>query len=360
MGSAHSSMIGDRLDLQPAFEYAELSIVSSIKDVARLAGVSTATVSRTLADPDKVAQSTRRKVQAAIRRSGYVKNALARSFRTQSTETILVLVPDIGNPFYSLIIQGLEEVAQQHRYRLLLGDTQNSAERESEYLHSVMQRQVDGVISLGHTLPPVPKIKGGKATPLVMACEYLHDAAVTSISIDNIAAAALATEHLIGLGHRYIAFINGPASTPLSRDRLRGYRVALKAAGIRYDRDLVVRGDFSLQSGERAAQSLIADNIGFSAIFAANDAMAIGAIKVLRVFGRSVPGDISIVGFDDIEFAQYVEPPLTTIRQPRRDIGRAAMAEMIRQLGGGDVRASQTILAHELILRSSTAPFCAG
>ncbi|HSB96648.1 MAG TPA: LacI family DNA-binding transcriptional regulator [Spongiibacteraceae bacterium] len=330
--------------------------MSSIKDVARLAGVSTATVSRTLAEPDKVTEATRRKVQTAIRRSGYVRNALARSFRMQSTQTILVLVPDIGNPFYSLIIQGLEEIAQRHHYRLLLGDTQNSVERELEYLQSVMQRQVDGVVSLGHTLPPVPSIKGGKPIPLVMACEYLHDTSVASVSIDNIAAATLATQHLLGLGHRRIAFINGPVSTPLSKDRMQGYRQALKASGVPYSKDLSVRGDFSLLSGEGAARALIASNVQFTAIVAANDAMAIGAIKVLRAQGRTVPDDVSVVGFDDIEFAQYVEPPLTTIRQPRREIGRATMTKMIKKLSDATDQASQIVLAHELIIRSSTAP----
>jgi LacI family repressor for deo operon, udp, cdd, tsx, nupC, and nupG len=335
--------------------------VSSIKDVARLAGVSTATVSRTLAEPEKVTEETRRKVQAAIRRSGYVRNALARSFRMQSTQTILVLVPDIGNPFYSLIIQGLEEVAQQHRYRLLLGDTQNNVEREIEYLQSVMQRQVDGVISLGHTLPPVPKVntvdksKKSKAIPLVMACEYLHDASVSSVCIDNIAAAALAMQHLLDLGHRRIGFINGPAPTPLSKDRLRGYRDALKNAGLEYDKSLVMRGDFSLSSGELATQSLLDADSKITAIFAANDAMAIGAIKVLRARGLQVPGDISVIGFDDIEFAQYVEPALTTIHQPRREIGRATMAKMIAQLQQDSEPASQIVLEHELVIRQSTA-----
>lgn len=330
--------------------------MSSIKDVARLAGVSTATVSRTLAEPEKVTEATRHKVQAAIRRSGYVRNALARSFRMQSTQTILVLVPDIGNPFYSLIIQGLEEIAQQHSYRLLLGDTQNSAQRELEYLQSVEQRQVDGVISLGHTLPAVPAIKGGKGIPLVMACEYLHDASVSSISIDNVAAAELATQHLLDIGHRHIAFINGPVSTPLSKDRLQGYRKALAAAGERYDKKNVVRGDFSLVSGEEAARTLIAKGIRFTAIFAANDAMAIGAIKVLRACGMMVPRDVSVVGFDDIEFALYVEPPLTTIHQPRREMGRAAMTKMIKRLGDNADRAGEVVLDHELIIRSSTAP----
>jgi LacI family repressor for deo operon, udp, cdd, tsx, nupC, and nupG len=329
--------------------------MSSIKDVARLAGVSTATVSRTLAEPDKVSESTRRKVQVAIERSGYVRNELARSFRMQSTQTILVLVPDIGNPFYSLIIQGLEEVAQKHGYRLLLGDTQNHPEREIEYLQSVMQRQVDGVISLGHTLPQVLAFKDGKAVPLVMACEYLHDATVSSISIDNVAAAALATSHLIDLGHSRIAFINGPAQTPLSKDRLRGYREALKAAGLAYDKTLVVRGDFSLLSGERAALALLDADIQFSAIFAANDAMGIGAIKVLRARKLKVPADISVVGFDDIEFAQYVEPPLTTIHQPRREIGRATMIRMLARLGNGAAPPVQVVLEHELVVRGSTA-----
>jgi LacI family repressor for deo operon, udp, cdd, tsx, nupC, and nupG len=329
--------------------------MSSIKDVARLAGVSTATVSRTLAEPDKVSDATRKKVQSAIERSGYVRNELARSFRMQSTQTILVLVPDIGNPFYSLIIQGLEEVAQQHGYRLLLGDTQNHPEREIEYLQSVMQRQVDGVISLGHTLPRVLEFKDGKPVPLVMACEYLHDATVSSISIDNIAAAALATRHLLDLGHRRIAFINGPAQTPLSKDRLRGYREALKAADLAYDKNLVIRGDFSLLSGERAATALLAEKIKFSAIFAANDAMGIGAIKVLRAHRLKVPGDISVVGFDDIEFAQYVEPPLTTIHQPRREIGRAAMNRMLARLADGGAPPAPVVLGHDLVVRGSTA-----
>jgi len=328
--------------------------MSSIKDVARLAGVSTATVSRTLAEPDKVTEATRRKVQTAIQRSGYVRNALARSFRMQSTQTILVLIPDIGNPFYSLIIQGLEEVAQQHRYRLLLGDTQNSVERELEYLQSVMQRQVDGVISLGRTLPQVPKLNDGKSIPLVMACEYLHDASVASVSIDNIAAAALAVQHLLDLGHKRIAFINGPAQTPLPKDRLRGYRQALKRAALNYDKDLVVNGDFSLQSGERATQWLLDNKIKFTAVFAASDAMAIGAIKALRARGLRVPDQVSVVGFDDIEFAQYVEPPLTTIHQPRREIGRATMAKMITKLKHHDELAKQVVLAHELVVRDST------
>ena len=329
--------------------------MSSIKDVARLAGVSTATVSRTLAEPEKVSEATRTKVQSAIKRSGYVRNELARSFRMQSTQTILVLVPDIGNPFYSLIIQGLEEVAQKHGYRLLLGDTQNRPERESEYLQSVMQRQVDGVISLGHTLPQVLEFKDGKSVPLVMACEYLHDATVSSISIDNVAAAALATRHLLDLGHRRIAFINGPAQTPLSKDRLRGYREALKDAGVAYDKSLVVRGDFSLLSGERAASALLDEKIKFSAVFAANDAMGIGAIKVLRARKLKVPEDISVVGFDDIEFAQYVEPPLTTIHQPRREIGRATMTRMIARLNDGAAPPLQVVLEHELVVRGSTA-----
>jgi LacI family repressor for deo operon, udp, cdd, tsx, nupC, and nupG len=330
--------------------------MSSIKDVARLAGVSIATVSRTLAEPEKVAEATRKKVQSAIRRSGYVRNELARSFRMQSTQTILVLVPDIGNPFYSLIIQGLEDVAQKHGYRLLLGDTQNRVERETEYLQSVMQRQVDGVISLGHTLPPLLQFKDGRPVPLVMACEYLHDASVASVAIDNVAAAILATQHLLEFGHRSIAFINGPTQTPLSKDRLRGYREALKGAGIAFDKALVVRGDFSLASGERAAAALLDGGARCSAIFAANDAMGIGAIRTLRARGLVVPRDISVVGFDDIEFAQYVEPPLTTIHQPRREIGRATMARMIAKLGAAGDGPGQVVLDHELVVRGSSGP----
>lgn len=329
--------------------------MSSIKDVARLAGVSTATVSRTLAEPEKVTEETRHKVQAAIRRSGYVRNALARSFRMQRTQTILVLIPDIGNPFYSVIIQGLEEIAQKHRYRILLGDMQNSIERQNEYLQSVTQRQVDGVISLGHILPQLPETKDGKSIPLVMMCEHLHNSSVDSVSIDNIAAAELATQHLLDLGHRRIAYINGPADNPLSKDRLTGYRNALKKAGVKYDKTLVARGDFLLQSGEDAMRSLIAAQVEFTALFAACDSMAIGAIKQLIAHGKKIPSDISVISLDDIEFAQYVAPPLTTVRQPRRDIGRAAMEKMIAKLNGKSDKIESIVLQHELVLRESTA-----
>ncbi|HEY3700270.1 MAG TPA: LacI family DNA-binding transcriptional regulator [Spongiibacteraceae bacterium] len=331
--------------------------MSSIKDVARLAGVSIATVSRTLAEPEKVSEATQRKVQTAIRRSGYVRNELARSFRMQRTQTILVLLPDIGNPFYSLIVQGMEEIAQRYGFRILLGDMQNRAGGEAKYLQTVSQRQVDGVISLGSTLPAIPQRKGSARIPLIMACEYLHDDAVTSVSIDNVAAAQLATQHLLDHGHTRIAFINGPATTPLSKDRLLGYRRALKRAGLSGDKALIVRGDFSLASGERAARELLESKARFSAIFAASDAMAIGAIKELRARGKRVPHDISIVGFDDIEFAQYVEPPLTTIHQPRREIGRAAMQQMLSELGAPvKPMQRQLVLEHHLVARGSSVP----
>lgn len=331
----------------------------SIKDVAKLAGVSTATVSRTLADPDKVQSKTRDRVLAVVEQSGYVKNKLASSFRTRRTHSIVVLVPDITNSFFSNIIQGVETVARKAGYRILLGDMQNNPNNALSYGELCAQRQADGVICLGRTIP-FPYDKNRKSIdpdwpPLVMACEYDDAIAIPGVGIGNTGAALEAVRYLGDLGHTRIAFINGPVDSPLCKDRLAGYQKGMAELGIQNTQSLIYGGDFSLDSGADAARDMLESAELPTAILAANDAMAIGALPVLKKQGLRIPKDISIVGFDDIKFAAYCDPPLTTIRQPRTRIGELSMQMLLDILNGADPAPKRRELPHTLVVRDSVA-----
>ncbi|MYM62794.1 LacI family DNA-binding transcriptional regulator [Pseudomaricurvus sp. HS19] len=330
----------------------------TIKDVARLAGVSIATVSRTLSKPDSVAEATREKVMTAVAKSGYVTNALASNFRRRQTNNVVVLVPDISNPFYAAVIQGIESRAMEAGYRILLGDTLHSREREKAYAQLVRQRQADGLICLGREIPVDRELNRKSADdslPVVMACEYSGPLKVPSVVINNVQAAQDMVQHLLSLGHKRIGFINGPEDSPLCVGRLQGYCDALRVAGIEVKPALIEAGDFSLASGYEAARRLFKQRSKPTALFCACDEMAIGAMHAARDLGMDIPGDLAIAGFDDIDAAAYSYPPLTTVRQPRSEIGQTAMALMLEALGEKPPMPRLVILPHELVVRASTA-----
>lgn len=328
----------------------------NIREVALAAKVSVATVSRTLQMPEVVAPRTRSRVQAAIERLGYRPNAQARMLRTARTHVIVALVPDISNPFFAEVIRGIEQVAHQNGYSVLLGDTQNSKVREKAYAELLETKQADGLITL---LPHIPPLTMTGPLPIVNACEYVKDKSITSVYVDNEAASREAVGYLLTLGHRDIAFITGPMQSPISIDRDRGYERALQLAGIKRDRKLTVVGDFSVEAGIRAVDALMANEQHFTAVFCSNDEMAIGAVRAIKSSGRRVPEDISVIGFDDIRFARYMDPPLTTIAQPKDELGREAMNMLIELLRGVDVPARKRILPTQLVVRGSTGP-CPG
>jgi LacI family repressor for deo operon, udp, cdd, tsx, nupC, and nupG len=330
----------------------------TIKDVAKLANVSIATVSRSLAEPAKVSDKTREKVMRAVESSGYVANVLAQNFRRRRSNTVVVLVPDIANPFFANIIKGIEQVARRHQYRVLLGDTQGSEDSERAYGELAAQKQADGVICLGRSIP-FPYRKGRKSLdpdwpPFVMACEYHGEIPVPAVCIDNVAAAQEAVAHLLALGHRDIAYINGPKDSILCEDRFLGYSQGLRKSRIRLKRRWVVQGDFTLKSGYAAMKALLVGGPRPTAVFCANDEMAIGAMQACRDEGLELPSDMSIVGFDDIVFAQYTSPRLTTIQQPSHEIGESAMMLMLGILTGEKPKAARVILPYKLELREST------
>lgn len=332
----------------------------TIEDVARLAGVSIATVSRTLHRPDIVSEKTRKRVEQAIEATGYTTNAMARSLRTMQTHVIVVLVPNIGNPFFSEILLGIEAVASAHGFNILIGNTDNKPEREKSFAAYVRGHQADGMLLLnGH----VPLDNGGRLQgrpaalpPMVIMCERIPGLSLPTVRIDNEGAAHLATRHLIELGHRSIAHIKGPEENILTKDRLAGYRRALEEAGIPFEARLVAPGDFSIPSGQRGVERILDEGPRPTAVFCSNDEMAMGAIVALKQRGLSVPGDVSVVGFDDIQFAGSYDPPLTTIHQPRRHIGETAMALMVELLESGSVPEGEVVIETELLQRRSSGP----
>ena len=333
------------------------SRATSIRQVARQAGVSIATVSRALTTPDKVSEKTLKKVLAQVERSRYKPNLLARNFRSKRAYSVVVLVPNIANPFFAEIIRGIEQVAQQHGYAVLLGDTEGREDREAYYVGLVETRQADGLIQLHPRLPKAARGANGTIDiPLVNACEYIEDAPCPRVGIDNTAAAREMTAYLLGLGHRRIGVILGPDSSPLTSDRLRGYKLGLRSAKIPADDALIAQGDFTMSSGSVAAEQLFKVKQPPTAIFCFNDEMALGAIRYLKSTGRSVPQDVSVVGFDDIEFASFCDPPLTTIEQPTREIGNKAMSLLFDMLNGGQPEPTMHTLPIKLIVRDSAAP----
>jgi LacI family transcriptional regulator, repressor for deo operon, udp, cdd, tsx, nupC, and nupG len=333
--------------------------VANIYEVAKRAGVSASTVSRVLSRPGVVSPATRRRVLETVEEMGYAPNSVARNLRTRRTDKILVTVPDISNPFFSLIIQGIEGAAQRAGYTVLLGNTQHDEKHEDRYARMLKRKEADGLIFLGHRLPraaaELVATLAPRCAPVVHGCEYSPALGVASVHIDNTAAASDAMEHLYALGHRRIGVITGPLISPLSRDRLLGTMTRARAMGA--EGQLSVRhGDFSIESGAALAETLLSREDRPTALFCFNDEMAIGAIASARRRGLRVPDDLSVVGFDDIKFARHIDPPLTTISQPMREIGEGTVRLLLEILRGDEIQPVSVTLPHQLTVRGSTAP----
>jgi LacI family repressor for deo operon, udp, cdd, tsx, nupC, and nupG len=334
-------------------------VVSTIYTVAKRAGVSTATVSRVMSQPEIVSPTTRHKVLQAVEDLGYTPNSAARHLRTLRSGKLLVTVPDICNPFFALILQGIEDAAHREGYAVLLGDTQHDETREERYALMLRRKEADGLIFLGHRLPDAAQAfirsVAPRCAPVVNSCEFSSRLGVPGVHIDNARAAADGLEHLYRLGHQRIGIVTGPLISPLSRDRLRGVKTRAKLAGAEGDLE-IVPGTFSIESGTEAADRLLSHPTPPTAIFCFNDEMAIGVLDAARQRGVRVPRDLSVVGFDDIRFARYVDPPLTTIAQPMREIGEGSVRLLLDILQGRTTTPQSITLPHTLMIRSTTAP----
>jgi LacI family repressor for deo operon, udp, cdd, tsx, nupC, and nupG len=326
----------------------------TIVEVAAVAGVSTATVSRVLSQPDRVSPPTRERDLRVVEALGYTPTGIPRMLRTSRAAKILLTVPDISNPFFASVIRGAEEAARDAGYAVVLGDTRHDPQLEDQYAEMLARREVDGLIFLGHRLPGTLRTlisKQGASAPIVNGCEYSAEIGVPSVHIDNAAAGEDAVEHLIQRGHRDIGIITGPPISPLTRDRLCGAIRATERHGLR-NRLLVRNGDYSAPSAFALAGDLLAQ--GVTAIFCFSDEMAFGAISAIRHAGLSCPEDISVVGFDDLPLAGFFHPALTTIAQPKGSIGRLTVELVLGILNGVEGLARQVTLPHDLVIREST------
>jgi len=334
----------------------ETMLRPTIEDVARIAHVSIATVSRCLHQPDVVSAKTRDRVMAAVLATGYTLNAAAQSLRQRRSNTVLVVVPDIGNTFFSEILGGIEQVASVAGLTMLIGDTGLRADREEALVRHLMNGRADGALLLVEPMEAWFDLRAANAKgvhPIVMISELGPQPGTLSVSIDNEAASRAAVRHLIAAGHRRIAHLSGPDSTGLTQLRHAGYAQALAEAGLPAEPAYVLPGDFGLDSGRAAFARFAALDPRPTAIFCANDETAMGFIAAAHHAGVRVPQDVSVVGFDDIHFAQGFIPALTTIRQPRAAMGAAAMRLLLSILAN---EAPDSVrLPWELVVRDSTA-----
>ncbi|MFL5751273.1 MAG: LacI family DNA-binding transcriptional regulator [Chloroflexota bacterium] len=309
---------------------------TTIDDVARRAGVSTATVSRVLTGRGRARPETRDRVVAAARDLGYRPSGVARSLRQRATRTIGLIVTDIENPFFPQLVRAVEDAARELGYAILLCNADDDPERESGYLELLVDRWVDGIVIAASSLGARHREWLSDAPlPIVLVNTEERDVGVATIASDNRAGGAIAATHLLGLGHRRFGVVTAPPRNVDGPARLEGTRVALAAGGIDDDAISVAAGDAGVAGGERAAADLLRRDAAITAIVAYNDLMAIGAMRAVRAAGRRVPDDVSVVGFDDVDLAAYVDPPLTTIAQATTEMGHWAVARLAEALSHG-------------------------
>ncbi len=329
-----------------------------MRDVARRAGVSVTTVSHVINETRVVSPESRQRVLAAMNELGYQPNALARSLRRKETYTLGVIVPDSADPFFAEIVRGIEDTSFQRGYTITLCNSDSDLDKELLYTNALTEKQVDGILFLA---------AGGKSTehiqslhkrrmPLVVVDRHTSNMGLDSVQIDNAWGGWAATRHLVELGHRRIGCISGPSDLTLSAERVTGYRRALQEGQLMIDECLIVKGDFQYESGYRAAHYFLNLKEPPTAIFACNDLMAVGLVSAAQALGYEIPTDLAIVGFDDVRLASFINPPLTTIAQPKYDIGRIATTMLLERIGNPDMPPRQQTLKTELIVRRSTAP----
>ena len=327
----------------------------TIYDVARRAGVSASTVSRALANTHPVASRTRHRIEAAVQELGYRSNHVARSLAISSTESIAILLPDLTLAFFPELVRHIQLAAEGRGYSLILCNTLNDAGRELAYLDFLRGKRVDGVLVVGLGVHVDALAQVVRDLPVVCLDPDVNLPGAPMVQIDNRGGARLATQHLIDLGHRRIAHIAGTPTRTVSRERLQGYRQALRRAGIAVDPGLVAPGDFTEEGGRMATSLLLEEDSPPTAIFAGNDQTAIGAIAALHERGLAVPGQVSVVGFDDVHVSAHIQPPLTTIREPVAEIANAAIDLLLERIRGGADLHGKLRLPGELVIRRSTA-----
>jgi LacI family transcriptional regulator len=329
--------------------------MTNIRDVAKLAGVAPITVSRVVNGADSVTEDTRQRVQQAIDQLHYVPNTLARSLRSRQSHTIALIVPDITNPFWTTAARGVEDTAAENDYRTILCNTDEDPAKETNYLNLLVERRVDGVI-----IAPATRERKRLAVlqqlqvPCVLIDRRVEGFKADRVYSDSRTGARLLIDHLIDLGHRRIALINGPPTISSAQDRADGYRESLEAHGLVVEEALVFQGEFKQASGYRLVKQALARDPGPTAIFAANNFIALGALQALQEAGWRVPEDIALVCIDDVPYLSAIDPFLTVAAQPAYEMGELAAQLLVERLTARrNGKAREVVLAPQLIIRRS-------
>jgi LacI family transcriptional regulator len=334
----------------------------TMEDIGRRAGVSAATVSRVVNKNVPVDPATERRVREAIQELGYRPNLLARSFRRSVTQTIGLLVPDNSNPFFAEIARVIEDAGFSDGYSVILCNSDLSRTKQSAYVDVLLAKRVDGIIMISTGLIPgedagrdIERIQQA-GVPCVIIDRDLAGAPVDQLLVDNHEGGYLAGKYLIENGHRRLACVVGPSDLTPSAGRIAGFRRALDEAGINLPANALVRGNGRHDGGSRAVAELLERGVAFSAVFAFNDEMAIGVIGALQRAGRKVPGDISVIGFDNIPYTAAVFPAVTTIAQPIAEMGSTGLRMLLDRIRQPHVPPRRLVLSTRLLERESVAP----
>ena len=330
-------------------------------EVARIAGVSISTVSRCLNDPGKVGKKTLARVRKVIDEINFSPNMLAQSFRRGKTNIVMIVVHEIGNPFFLEIIEGIRSVLDG-RYSLVLTESRSSLTENNNFIDMLVAKQVEGVILICSLLPFSKKLfemEKSRRLPVVIGLEPVSEELnkLPSVHINNFQAAFDATSYLITLGHTDIVLVSGPKNSYVTKDRELGFTKAMKHAGIKISGNSILYSDLTVNGGVNAASDILRRSILPSAIFCANDDMALGCMSALERSGIKIPNQISIMGFDDMRYAGIANPPLSTVAQPTREIGMNAAKRLLKAIEAPDENDRLVeILPHRIVIRQSTGP----
>jgi LacI family transcriptional regulator len=326
----------------------------TMADVAREAGVSAMTVSRVINNKDDVSPATRGRVLDIVERLGYRPSGIARSLATRRTGTLGLVVPDVANPFFSDVARGVEHVAYAEGYNVFLCNTEEDLQREESVLVSLEEKRVDGLVLCSSRLDDSElQAVLDRYSSVVLVNRNLQDKRISTVVVDDKAGGCLATQHLLHAGHREVGFLAGPPASRSGRQRLAGYRAALAAADVPDDPSWVRPCSPKVEGGQQTARQLLAANPMLTALFCYNDLVAVGALHACAEMGRRVPDDVAVVGFDDIPLAALVNPPLTTCRVPRYELGAQAVRLLLNQIRSYPYDADHVVLRPELVIRAS-------
>jgi DNA-binding LacI/PurR family transcriptional regulator len=333
--------------------------VTRLKDIARRAGVSIMTVSKVMRDAPDISGATKARVRLLAQQMGYVPNTLARSLRTRTTRLLGLVLPALTEPVVARTAMAIEERAAEAGFDLLVAQTLNLPEREDACLRRLLGRRVDGLFiapisRLADSLPVYQELAQRGLPTVILGHPPAFCQSFVNVAGDDQHASLCLTEHLLHLGHRRIAFLSGPQTSPTAQERFAGYRLALREANLTVDDRLVFTAGSTIEEGARAAAQLLAESPHATAVQAFNDRVAIGAASLFLDRGLKIPEDMSVVGFGNVLLSQYFRVPLTTVRQPKFRLGAAAVESMLKLLHGQ--RPDSTRLSVELVVRQSTAP----